>query len=117
MVAARAQISRSGTKMKSFKRVATRLNADPQPMPFVNSHTISKQFETWMEIFITMRDKDEAALEMAYEFTDAEKILEDTKSQFESVQDFERTEEKRKHDQRKKITGAAKRVVANASKS
>lgn len=115
IVAARAHIAEPGTKMKSFERVATRLNANPRFMPFVNGRTISERFKARMKIFITMRNKDEAASGVAYEFTDVEKILEDMKSQIDSVQDLKRKEEEREHDQRKKKEEAAKRILANAS--
>lgn len=115
IVAARAHIAEPGTKMKSFEKVAARLNANLRFQPVVNGRQISERLKTRMKSFITMRNADERASGVAYEYSEVEKILEDMKGQMDAAEELKRKEEESETDQRKKKEEAAKRILANAT--
>lgn len=115
IIAAKAHIAEKGTKMKRFDAAAARMNANPRFQPSVNGRSVSERFKVRMKAFVQMRNRDEASSGVAYEYSEAEILLEEIKSQMEAVEALQHTEKEKESEQRRRKDEAAKRVLSSAN--
>lgn len=101
--------------MPKFEATATKLNANLRFRLSVNGSTVLERFKVRRKAFIQMLIVDKAALGVAYEYNECEKLLEDMKSQMEAVDSLKQSEQTKESEQPQKKEKAAKRLLASAN--
>lgn len=76
LIATKAHNAEQGPKIRRFDVAAAKLNTDPRSHPFVNGLTVLDRFKVRMRVFIQMRNADERASGVVYQFLEIEHLLE-----------------------------------------
>lgn len=95
VIAAKMHIAKQCTNIRKFDVAAAQLHASPHFRSFLNWRTVSGIFKTRMKVFIRMRIADERASGVTYELSESEHLLENMKSQMETVEELKLLEQKR----------------------
>lgn len=101
--------------MKRCEAVADHLNSNPRFRLLFTGRSIAERFKTRMYSFIQMRNVDEAASGVAYEFTETGKLPEDIKSQIYAAEEMRTANQNKQTEQQLRKETDARLVLCNST--